>query len=121
MAERLSDEPWMKQPGECFDMHGVPIYPGDLLKSYHFTGRRRRKWHLYHVAVMVDGALRMVPTSYLEPSLASGSELPGCLLSDDLANAAEVIHGHGPGDCLDFTDRKRRKPNPPTPRSQDDG
>ena len=101
-------KPWMKQPGECHDSKGVPIYPGDLLKSYHFTDRRRRKWYLYHVAVMRDGALRMVPTSHLEPTLVSGGG--GCLLSDELANALEVIHGHGPDDCLDYTDRPKHKP-----------
>lgn len=42
---------WLKQPGECHDSNGVPIYPGDLLRTFHFTGPRRRKWYLYHVAV----------------------------------------------------------------------
>ena len=30
-----------------------------------------------------------------------------CLLSDDIAAAAEVIDGHGPGSVLDFRDRKK--------------
>ena len=31
--------PWLKQPGEVCDSRGVPIYPGDLLKSFHFINR----------------------------------------------------------------------------------
>jgi hypothetical protein len=62
---------WLKQPGECHDSNGVPIYPGDLLRTFHFTGPRRRKWYLYHVAVYDTqvGAMRMMPVEYLEPSV----------------------------------------------------
>lgn len=98
-------KPWMKQPGECHDSRGVPIYPGDLLKSYHFTGARRKRYYLYHVAVYENGGLFMVPVSDLEPTKANQGGK--CLLSDELAANAEVIHGYGPGDCLDYTDRPR--------------
>jgi len=42
--ERL--RPWFKLPGELHDKRGVPIYPGDLLKTHHFTDGRGRKYWL---------------------------------------------------------------------------
>lgn len=106
--EAVKPKPWLKQPGEVFDKKGVPVYPGDLIRSFHFTGARRKKYYLYHTAVYKDGAMHMVPTAHLEPSCVKGGG--SCLLSQDLMADAEVIAGHGPGDCLDHTDREKRKP-----------
>lgn len=104
-------KPWLKQPGECYDIKGVPIHPGDLLKSYHFTQARwRKRNYLYHTACYLDGAMWMVPTAELEPTLVGRGGK--CLLSDDLAATVEVILGHGPGDCIDYTDRPKRKLQP---------
>jgi len=100
------NKPWLKQPGELYDLKGVPIYPGDLLRSYHFTGARRKRYYLYHTVVL-DGGLRMVPTSHLEPS--KSKEGGSCLLSQDLADNAEIIAGYGPKGCLDYCDRPKRK------------
>jgi hypothetical protein len=104
----MSAKPWMKQPGELHDKHGVPIYPGDLIRSFHFRGGpRRRIYYLYHTAAYVDGAMRMVPTMFLEPTKRNrGGE---CLMSQGLMDEAEVIMGSGPGDCLDCFDRPRVK------------
>lgn len=100
-------KPWMKQPGEVCDSRGVPIYPGDLIRSYHFTGARNKRYYLYHTAVYQDGGMWLVPTSHLEPAkVASGGK---CLLGQDLMAEAEVISGYGPGECVDYTDRPRRK------------
>jgi hypothetical protein len=99
-------KPWLKQPGELYDKHGRPIYPGDLLRSFHFIeARYRRRRYLYHVAVMRDGAMRMEPTAFLHSRKGGGE----CLMSQELldSNEAEIIDGHGPGDCLDFYDRPR--------------
>jgi hypothetical protein len=49
----------------------------------------------------------MVPTSELEPTLRDRGGV--CLLSQEIADTLEVIAGHGPGDCLCYTDRPRRK------------
>lgn len=94
------------KPGEGHDRRGVPIYPGDLLKSFHFTGPRRKKYWLYHVAVLRDGYLEMVPTSELEPTLRNRGGC--CWLLPEMAEEIEVIAGHGPGDCLDFDDRPKQ-------------
>lgn len=103
--------PWLKGPGELCDSKGVPIYPGDLLRTPHYRDRRRRQHYLYHTAVYHDDgqckAVRMVPTQYLDPSVErTGGE---CMLTDLAASGCEVIAGHGPGDCLDYTDRLKAR------------
>lgn len=103
----MADKPWLKQPGEVFDKRGVPVYPGDLIRSYHFRDRRGRTYYLYHVAVFKDGAMWLVPTSHLEPTKSKGGG--SCLLSQNLMVEARVISGYGPGNFIDYTDRPRRK------------
>lgn len=88
------------------DINGREIYPGDLLKSPHFRDGRRQYW-LYHVAVMRDKAMWAVPVSHLEPTRRSNHG--ACLLGPQIAATMEIIHGHGPGDGMYFTDRKREK------------
>lgn len=95
------------KPGEIHDKRGVPIYPGDLLRTYHFTGACGRKFYLYHTAVLDGGNMKMVPTSHLEPTKASSGGM--CWLRQEQANHVEVINGHGPGDCLDWTERNKVK------------
>lgn len=106
-------KPWMKQPGELHDKRGVPIYPGDLLKSYHFTAARyRKKFYLYHIAAMVKGAMRgLHPTEIKEYPWVHKNGLPGFLMSQELASQCEVIAGYGPKkEYLDFNDRPKVKP-----------
>lgn len=99
------------KPGDVVDIKGVPIYPGDLIRSYHFTGARRKRHYLYHVAIWNSDEVTMelVPTSELEPTLRDRGGR--CWLRQELADeiVAEVISGHGPGDCLDYTDRPKRR------------
>ncbi len=103
--KRENRKPWLKQPGELHDMRGVPIYHGDLIKTYHFTDRRRGKRYLYHTAVYAQGCMRMVPTSHLEPTMVnSGGE---CLMVQASLAQSEVIHGYGPGRYLDYTERPK--------------
>ena len=103
---------WPKQPGECFDRRGVPIHPGDLLRTEHYRGLRRQINYLYHVVVLrpEDGGLRMVPACHLHTPLAEApGTRGGCpLLSDDLADQAEVIDGVRVGETLYWRDRMRR-------------
>jgi hypothetical protein len=85
---------WWKQPGELSDKNGFPIYPGDLLRTYHFTGARRKKYYLYHVAVFINGYMELVPTCHLQPDRVSGGGR--CMLSEALAAKYEIISGNGP-------------------------
>lgn len=94
------------KPGDVYDKNGVPVYPGDLVRTFHFTGPRRRRFYLYHTAVCVEGHLRLIPTSHLEPSKIKGGGT--CWLRQELMEYAEVIDGCGPGDCLDWTERAKQ-------------
>ncbi len=47
------------------DIKGYPIHPGDLVRTYHFTGRRNKVHYLYHVAKKDKHGLRMLPTEWL--------------------------------------------------------
>lgn len=87
--------------GECFDKNGIPIYPGDLLKSYHFTGARRKKYYLYHIVKIFDCC-----NMKMESVHGKGGS---CLLTQDLGDNAEVISGYGPKGYLDYTDRPKKK------------
>ena len=97
--------------GIFHDIKGVPLYPGDLIKTPHFIGARRKQYYLYHVVVVRDGLLWVVPTSQLEPTLKDrGGEV--CLDRTggaEWVSRSEVISGHGPGDIVSFEDRPRRK------------
>jgi hypothetical protein len=107
LSEQQPVSQWQKQPGELFDKRGVPVHPGDLIRSYHFRDRRGKYYYLYHTAVFKDGAMYMVPTEHLEPTKVSGGG--SCMLSQELMENATVISGCGPKPYLDFSDRPRRK------------
>lgn len=97
------------QPGEIFDTRGVPIYPGDLIRSYHYTDRRRKVHYLYHVAVYRWEQLWIDPVNWLEPSVEhDGGSVQ---LSQSLMDNCDgrVIHGNGPGDYLSYEDRPKTK------------
>jgi hypothetical protein len=103
------------QPGTIHDRNGVPIYPGDLIRSDHFRDRRRRMHYLYHVACWNEQheTIEMVPTCYLNPTTKpTGGR---CWISEGLMRIAEVIHGHGPGCYLSFEERPKRKPTKKEP------
>jgi hypothetical protein len=97
----------VSKPGEIFDKKGVPIYPGDLIRSFHFRGARRKIYYLYHVAVLKNGRMWMVPTCYLDPTIKDTGGR--CYLEQNNLLQAEVISGHGPEPYSDHEDRPRRK------------
>ena len=49
------------------DKNDLPIRSGDLLRTFHFVGSRRRKHYLYHVIrrSLLNGRLEAVPVSEL--------------------------------------------------------
>lgn len=42
---------------QILDKNGVPIEEFDVLKVYHFTGVRRKKYYMYKLAVLREGRL----------------------------------------------------------------
>lgn len=90
------------------DMKGVPVYAGDVLRTWHYRSRRYgRKMYLYHVAIEKDGWLQGVPASALaDEKKGDGGRF---WLRDDSLTATEIVQGYGPGDTEDFTDRPRKK------------
>jgi hypothetical protein len=93
---------------EYFDKHGIPIHKGDLLRSPHFIGPRRKQYYLYHVVVQEPDGLFLVPASHLEPTMRNGGgRCPLNLYSDTWAS--EIVSGYGPDPYLSYDERPRRK------------
>jgi hypothetical protein len=92
------------------DKNGVPIHEGDLIRTPHYIGGRRKQHYLYHVAVEREGVLFMIPTSHLVPDLVKGGG--ACRLDigiREYGSTAEVISGHGPAPYLSYEDRPKQK------------
>lgn len=90
------------------DKFGREIMQGDLVRSFHFRGRRHRIHYLYHVAMIRKSDLYLVPVSEaagLKPDggviLARYAESSGC----------EIIHGNGPDGNQWWYERPKEKPN----------
>ena len=95
--------------GTIRDRTGREICEGDLLKTYHFTGARKKRYWLYHVVVRndTDLCLDLVPTQYLAgEAFQNGGR---CRLRQEYVTDSEIISGFGPGGILSFEDRPRVK------------
>lgn len=106
MKPRLPSE---VRDGDLCDRKGVPIHVGDLLKSYHFRARRyRRTFYIYHIVMLRDGAMKMVPVPNAAGLVDDGGTcwLHTVANTDGVVASAEVIDSIGE---QHFTDRKRRK------------
>jgi len=101
-----------KQPGECRDSRGIPIYPGDLLRMFHFLGPRRKRYYQYFVAVWDApvGGMRLVPACHLDPQVRVHPLTRGGspLLDNDLAAIATIIAGCSINGCLLYDERPRK-------------
>jgi len=108
------------ESGDLVDERGVPIHVGDLMQSDHFRGARGKRYYLYHVITVrtdKDGdVLEMTPTGWLALTKRQ-RELSGgrCYLftqadAAGVVRGARVVSGYGPGDVLDFDDRRKRRP-----------
>lgn len=105
----MTERNWPHGPGKIWDRKGVPIMPGDLVQTYHFTGPRRKRYYLYHVAVLRDeGYLEFVPTTCLSHDPHGGK----WTTRSDVLGDAEVIHGYSmegqPYYPKSYEDRPRR-------------
>ena len=94
---------------EIYDRHGIPVREADVIRTFHFTGPRRRKYYLYHVAVLRNGRLYGVPAHELAVKPDGGTFL---LSTDSLVNSEIVQCGKfetdADGKCILFNERLRR-------------
>jgi hypothetical protein len=101
----------MHENGKYHDLKGVPIYCGDLLRTFHFIGPRRKRYYLYHGVIYntKEDCLEMVPVSELATGKSGGGRfwLRGHLNSSGMI-AAEVISGYGPNGTP-YEDRPKLK------------
>lgn len=74
-----------------YDKNERPIFPGDLLRSFHYTGARRRRLYLYHVAVATESGMDAVPACHLEPSKIKGGGR--CQMDAKMSANFEIIQG----------------------------
>jgi len=93
-----------------YDKTGYRIYPGDLLRSWHY-GKGRGTHYLYHVAVMRDGILTGVPAHHLDPTLAKPRDgvYPLWLIKPGRIDTPEIVAGYGPGDIPCYRDRPKQQ------------
>jgi hypothetical protein len=102
------------------DIHGREVKPGDLIRVYHYTNRRRRKCYMHKLVVLVDDKLNICKT---------GTHLYGVDVADiwktGILNAAHKypMEGNGPFEIIDglsflqsgnlecWWERKKVKPN----------
>lgn len=96
------------QHGDCLELMKATIYPGDLVRSDHFRERLRsgrfRQHYLYHVIIVNQGDLEMVPASALHK--ASGGR---CWLKTVDPSTLTIISGYGPENWMSHHDRPCRK------------
>ena len=70
-----------------YDRRGIPIMPGDMLRSVHFKDYRRRWNYLYHV---VNDAMVAVPLAQAIGGKADGGDVP-LRTNGEFASASEVV------------------------------
>jgi hypothetical protein len=113
---------------QYYDKNGIPILEGDLLRSYHFTGARKRKHYLYKKAIWLkspyfpDGGLHAVAIDDLD--MKPLEECHRCKISH--LKYVEVIDGPCFDSPIDGTlvcwrERKQKRSGiPPNPDSTGD-
>lgn len=92
-----------------YDIKGYPIQAGDLIRTYHFTGRRGKIHYLYHVVSQQEHGLKMLPAMWADPNYVHDGG--ACYFDQAFLDAysALILMGIGPSSGLGFMDRKRRK------------
>jgi len=92
---------------QFYDKHGIPIQANDLLKTYHFTGARKKRYFMYHLVIEHEGFLRMLNAHAIIKD-KQVNWMGGCLLGvsageDCILKDSEIVEGFHP----DFEDRPR--------------
>ena len=58
----------------AYDSKGIPMEPGDVLRSFHFS-TKRKNFYLYHVVCIHNDCLRAVPAFRLAQIEDKGGEM----------------------------------------------
>jgi hypothetical protein len=60
---RPDDEAGTNETGCLFDKRGIPIERGDIVRVFHFTGARRRRYYMYkqHTGIKLIGPEKSSP------------------------------------------------------------
>jgi hypothetical protein len=77
------------------DSKGIPIRVNDLLKIYHFIGKRKKRYWWYKRVMVLDGGVWLVENSELGNQPAS--ECHKCHMSAVQERYVEILDG----DCFD--------------------
>jgi hypothetical protein len=105
----------MSAPGTVYDRRGYPIYPGDIVKTYHFTGARGKKYYLYHMVAETKGQMWLMGMEYQDgrPIFVERCRVEAAGWFDEETGRleqTEIVQGYGPGDLIDYEARPRRRP-----------
>lgn len=83
-----------------YDSKGYPINVNDVLKVFHFTGGRRKKYYMYKWVIEKNGKL-------FGHHLGKKGDADAYMLSQDLLKETEIVQGYD--QFGDFTDRPKVK------------
>lgn len=88
------------------DINGYPACAGDLIKIYHFTDRRRRKYYTYKLVVLVGELLYAMNVSEIARQWKRAHKCP---LS--YVDKFEIVQGFGTALGTDFRSRPKIRHN----------
>ena len=93
---------------ELHDIKGWVIRPGDLVRTYHFTGSRGKIHYLYHVATKAEYGIKLLPAEWADPNRKhdGGAHYP--TQSELNGLSAIILNNYGHDTCGEL--RKRVKP-----------
>lgn len=97
---------------ELYDKNSYPIYPGDVLKVFHFiAARRRERMYMYKLVVEMNGKLMGVSIHDI-PRLGYNEAHNYPLkwnTKDGRLEDSEIVEGYGPDGLHCWRDRPKRK------------
>lgn len=107
LCEECEDAMTTQRATGCYDVYGIPIHVGDLIRVKHYEHRRggKQMWLYFRVAVLQN---RFVVQNWNDLNADNHQ----CLLNDCGLHSAEVIADTpqvGSGEFITFNERKRRK------------
>lgn len=92
-----------------YDKKGIPIHVGDVLKVFHYIGRRRKKYYMYkQVASEVTTANgnRFLIATHLIP----GTDSYQMLARDQIDETIEIVQGYAGVPAGQSYENRKRKP-----------